>query len=132
MKIACWNVRGMNSPKRQQDVRSIVQKNNIALIGLVETKVRRENSSSIMQNLMEGWQMLQNYQYHSGGRIWVLWNPKVLVISPLLVTDQILHVSATIIEKQVHFHVSNVYGHNTTGERLPLWNDIRSLSGTVP
>ena len=117
---------------RQQEVCSIVQENNIALIGLVETRVRRENIPPIMQNLMGGWQMLQNYNYHLGGKIWVLWNPEVLEVSPTLVTDQILHISATIIEKQVTFLGSFVYGHNTSGERMTLWNDISSLRGNLP
>ena len=32
----------------------------------------------------------------------------------------------------MQFNVSFVYGHNTAGERLSLWNAIRSLTGNLP
>ena len=72
MNVACWNVRGLNSPLRQQEVRALVQENGIGLLGLVETRVSSDNSKVIMTNLLGGWYSINNYSNHPNGRIWVL------------------------------------------------------------
>ena len=117
---------------RQQEVQALVQEHRISLLGLVETKVKAANNSSILQNLLRGWRVLHNYEYHPNGRIWVLWNPTVMDINLLHTLDQMVHVSATFLEKQHTFQASFVYGFNTPGERLPLWADIMHLRGHLP
>ena len=117
---------------RQQEVQSLVHKHQISLLGLVETRVKVTNSSHILQNLLRGWRALDNYAYHPNGRIWVLWNLVVMDINMLYTSDQMVHVSATFLEKQVTFHASFIYGFNTPEERLSLWADIVNLRGQIP
>ena len=100
MKIACWNVRGLNSLARQQEVRSLVQELNISLISLVEIKVRADNSPSISKNLLGGWKLLHNYIHHPSGRVWVLWNLEIIDVSLLWSSNQIIHLSVEIIENR--------------------------------
>ena len=93
-----------------------MQENGIALVGLVETKVSSDNSNDIATNLLGGWRAINNYSSHPNGQVWVLWNPEILDVSILHSTDQLMHVSVTILEQQVAFKASFVYGFNTPGE----------------
>ena len=43
-------------------------------------------------------------------------------------SSQFMHCSVLVLEKQVAFHVTFIYAFNTSVERLPLWEDIVSLS----
>ena len=43
-----------------------------------------------------------------------------------------MHVSVTILEQQLAFKASFVYGFNTPGERLSLWDDLKQLSSQEP
>ena len=43
-----------------------------------------------------------------------------------------VHVSATLLEKQITFQASFIYGFNTPEERLSLWTDIMNLRGQQP
>lgn len=38
--ILCWNVRGLNAPNKQNEVKLLCNKENIGLAGLLETKVK--------------------------------------------------------------------------------------------
>ena len=117
---------------RQKEVRELVQENRVSLLGLVETKVSMENRISLSQNLFRGWSFLNNYSKHPNGRIWILWNPEISDVRLLYKSDQMIHVSATIIEKQTSFLATFVYGLNTPGERLSLWQDIKQISTPTP
>ena len=132
MNVACWNVWGLNSPLRQKEVRALVQENGIGLLGLVETRVSSVNSKVIETNLLGGWHSINNYSNHPNGRIRVLWNPEVLDVSILHSSEQLLHVSVTILEQQIVFSASFVYGFNTPEEWLSLWDDIKQLSSNDP
>ncbi|KAJ8446811.1 hypothetical protein Cgig2_016121 [Carnegiea gigantea] len=40
-----WNVRGLNWPNKQEDVKAFLYSNQISLIGLLETKVKKEKKA---------------------------------------------------------------------------------------
>lgn len=42
MKIAEWNIRGLNNPLKQKEVFSFIQSQKLCFMGVVETKVRRD------------------------------------------------------------------------------------------
>ena len=58
--IASWNVRGLNNPNKQEDVKLFLNKSKIGLVGLMETKVRKQNEMKVAQRLFGGWQWHTN------------------------------------------------------------------------
>ena len=44
-------------PFKQQEVRSLVHSNNVALFGLMETRVDKKNSSKIASAILKGWRV---------------------------------------------------------------------------
>lgn len=45
--LATWNVRGLNASEKQCDVMDFVYKNKLGLVGLLETKLRKDKLASI-------------------------------------------------------------------------------------
>ena len=52
--IASWNVRGLNHPNKQEDVKLFLNKSKIGLVGLMETKVRQGNEQVVAQRTFGG------------------------------------------------------------------------------
>lgn len=48
MKISCWNVRGLNGLLTQNKVASLFKQHDMALIGLLETKMKVDSIPSFM------------------------------------------------------------------------------------
>lgn len=47
--IATWNIRGLNFPAKQKAIKELVLQYKIAIIGLVETKVKEENVEKVVK-----------------------------------------------------------------------------------
>ena len=98
MIVANWNIRGVNQPYKQREVSSLVHKHMITIMGLIETKVHEAQHQRIIQTMLPGWIFLTNYICHPNGRIWVLWNPSLVSIKSLSITDQVIHVEALFLQ----------------------------------
>jgi len=123
-QIASWNVKGLNWPNKQEDLKLFLQLNNIGLVGLLETKIKRHKAESIASNNFRGWNWDNNCDI-SNGRIWVAWQPSVYSITILEKTDQLIHCEATQLSTCKHFHITFIYGHNLALQRQPLWDALQ-------
>ena len=135
MLVGSWNIRGLNDPYKQQEIRALIRRNNLSFLSINETRVREGNSLAIIQHLMPGWLFATNYTHHIGGRIWILWDPNVLLVQVKMITDQLIHVQAMIIQQQRPIEVSCIYGLNYPVPRRTLWRSLCLLSdsmGEVP
>jgi len=47
-KIVSWNVRGMNGPNKQEDLKIFLYQQQVGLIGFLETKVKLQNITQVM------------------------------------------------------------------------------------
>ena len=131
MKMACWNIRGVNSLFKQREIRSLIHSNNISLFRIIETQVQQENSIQIANDLLRGWRYVFNYNHHPNGRIWVFWNPDILDVSVLLDSDQLMHVEVSIIQKQISFLVSFSYGLHSRYQQCQLWQTYARISNSA-
>jgi len=68
-----WNVRGLNDPTKQEDVKCFLHKQGVPLVALLETKVRRENVNQVVNKVFGGWQWDTNAEHVPKVRIWVAW-----------------------------------------------------------
>lgn len=68
--IGSWNVRSLNDPRKQSEVHTLVAKINLAVIGLIETRVKKERCQHVWDCLkLQGWNFFDNYQFANNGRI---------------------------------------------------------------
>ena len=105
----------------------------LSLICLVETRVRIINKPNVIKSVFKDWDMLDNYNSHSLGRIWVGWDPEILKVSKNCETDQIIHCHACLLDNYDTFRISFVYGSNDNRARRALWENMcANLSAGTP
>ena len=49
--LGCWNIRGLNGSKKQKNVHDWIVKNKLIAVGLLETKVSKDNIMSVENGL---------------------------------------------------------------------------------
>ncbi|KAK2652852.1 hypothetical protein Ddye_012708 [Dipteronia dyeriana] len=96
----------------------------LSLVCLVETRVRKTNTPLVVNSIFKNWDILDNYSSHDIGRIWVGWYPRILKISKISETDQIIHCLACILDSNDQFNISFVYGSNDERARRALWDNM--------
>nr|XP_009600461.1 uncharacterized protein LOC104095915 [Nicotiana tomentosiformis] len=116
-----WNVRGLNAPNKQREVKLLCYKERTGLIGLLETKLKQDKVQKIIEKQFSGWRYTTNLNYHYNGRIVVVWRPHFYRVTPLSMNAQVLSFEVYYIPLQVTFGVSFVYAFNTKEERRGLW-----------
>ncbi|XP_074271065.1 uncharacterized protein LOC141594987 [Silene latifolia] len=68
---------------------------------------------------------------HKGGRIWVIWDPRLFEVDILDVSVQCIHTLVTDKARKTKFWFTVVYGLNKAAEREPLWNRLRHFYTAV-
>ncbi|GAV88870.1 Exo_endo_phos domain-containing protein/DUF4283 domain-containing protein/zf-CCHC_4 domain-containing protein, partial [Cephalotus follicularis] len=114
--------RGLNDPIKQREVKSLILENNIAFMGLLETRVRAGNKDRVAKGLPSGLKSVTNHVHSLLGRIWVLWNLISVQFIVIDISPQAIHGSL-IIGKTV-FYVSFMYGSCDYREMRNLWENL--------
>ncbi|KAJ8448880.1 hypothetical protein Cgig2_030736 [Carnegiea gigantea] len=60
MNIICQNIRGMNCPNMQEDIRPSYIKRMLDLFALLETKIKKENEAAISNRIFGRWKAISN------------------------------------------------------------------------
>jgi hypothetical protein len=127
--VGSWNIWGLNSLQKQKTVHAWTQKNNLDIIGLLETKIAAANLASIAPILAPShWQYISNTASHPTCRILVGWNPHTLHLTSLHSSSQWLTCEATQPTQPTPIRITFVYGHNTPAERHALWHYLTQES----
>ena len=109
MKMAIWNIRGLNSPLKQVELRNFISAMHLSFLVLLETRVKSKKSNAIMKACCEGWLSLNNYSEAINGRIWVLWNPAIWSVISQNITDQLVHCRVTSMDGTINCMLTFVY-----------------------
>lgn len=134
MILAFWNVRGLSTPQKQREVLNFVRKNDIDVIGLLETKLTDKNFQFLVGNVFVGLCHVSNFDVHRGSRILVLWNPNTVLINKIGSHEQVINCEVSSRADGQKLISSFVYGHNRVSERRYLWQYLESFSSqsTLP
>jgi len=82
--VGSWNIWGLNGLKKQKTVHEWTQKNNLDIIGLLETKIDAANLASIEPRLSPShWKYISNTTSSPTCRILVGWNTHKLHLTTL-------------------------------------------------
>lgn len=126
VKIGAWNIRGLNDPLKQKEVRRIIFSNNFSLMGVVETKVRLPNIQATAHNCFpKDWLWLDNFTNGPVARILLGWDKDVFSVHLEFKSEQLLVVKVEFCHDNRSFLLSIVYGHNSIMDRRLLWQDLR-------
>lgn len=121
--IASWNIRGLNDPPKQSEIKNLIAKNRVALMGVLETRVREENMEKVLRGIgLKNWDLITNYNEATLGRIWILFDPRVVQIQVEKSTTQLIHWQVQL--EYFRFCWTIVYGHSSAAERVDPWNSL--------
>ncbi|XP_020704255.2 uncharacterized protein LOC110115380 [Dendrobium catenatum] len=132
--MAAWNTRGFNSPDKTLCCKNLVNKFNLDMLFILETRISPTNSSNswFLSNhhvfSQEG--SFDNFAYASPGRIWLKWNTNTVSFKPLFTSSQLVHGMVSTNSNE-HFYIFVVYASNNLEERRNLWNDILEISSSI-
>lgn len=89
--ILCWNVRGLNRRKKQNEVRRFIQTHQIKLCSLLKTRATTPKMGALYLNLCPRWCFTTNLCHAPGGRIILDWYPDVFEIDIRTMSGQPIH-----------------------------------------
>ncbi|KAK9667987.1 hypothetical protein RND81_13G026500 [Saponaria officinalis] len=128
MILSSWNIRGLNAPSKQQEIRAFLLLHKVDLVGILETWVREHNGMGVQRSVLsQSWKLVSNYQCHDNGRIWVAWKSSRVHLEVIGVYDQLIW--CLVKNNGVVFFLAIVYGLNSREGRRRLWGLLDSLIG---
>lgn len=98
---------------------------------LLETRVKKNNSSKIRMNFSKSWSYIDNYSHHHNGRIWLMWKNHEVRINLLHTEEQFIHVEVLSLNNKLQYYVTIVYAMNQIERRRVLWEKIDSLGDNI-
>lgn len=66
MKIASWNIRGLNLPLKQNGVRNFMKQYDIDIMGVLETKLSQPKLERMMRNKFGSFMEINNFHTQVG------------------------------------------------------------------
>ncbi|XP_075076803.1 uncharacterized protein LOC142163419 [Nicotiana tabacum] len=125
-----WNIRGMNKPYKQKELRFFRQKNKIDIFGCLETRVKERRAKSIVTKVDRDWGYCCNYTKAIKGRIWLFWKTH-LIVKILQIHEQFIHCSLEVQTTNSLIMLTTIYARNKVQERASLWHELQILCGQI-
>ena len=131
MKWSFWNVRGMNKRYKQKEIKQFLLNNKVSLAGLIETRVKENNTSTTINSIAAGWKCLNNYKDAVNGRIWIIWDDSWYEVKMIASSAQMIHCYIQERSKGYQFNLTVVYGFNTIEQRKSMWDEMNKMGQSV-
>ncbi|XP_022040503.2 uncharacterized protein LOC110943055 [Helianthus annuus] len=120
-----WNIRGLNRPLKQSEVREIVAENKLDLCAILESHVEVSKLAKVCKFVFRNWNWTSNGSACSRGtRIILGWNADNIDVMVIAQTDQIMHTQVMFKATKKVVFCSLVYAENKYQDRRVLWEDI--------
>ncbi|KAF7144738.1 hypothetical protein RHSIM_Rhsim04G0128800 [Rhododendron simsii] len=89
---AVWSIRGLNNPLKQKEVFSFIQSQQLCMMGVVETKIRREHlDAAVCKCFPSHWLHTTNLDTSgSTARIIMAWDPGVSTVTIISASSQMV------------------------------------------
>ena len=132
MIILAWNIRGLNSPLKQQEVATILTKKKVDVGALIESKLSGTKLDQLSKRRFKRWNIVSNATSSSKARIVVIWNPNTVMIEVLDISEQGINIRINSLIHQTSFCICFVYGYNSIVLRKMLWANLRQWKPVEP
>jgi hypothetical protein len=118
-------------PLKQKEIKKMVSRLKISILCLVETRVKKENFSRIVADMLPGWEVVNNYSKHCLGKIWICWDPGGFVIDPYDIHEQVITCKVISKDSGESWLLSVMYGATNGPDRRRLLQELRLDRATV-
>ncbi|KAK7273781.1 hypothetical protein RIF29_14844 [Crotalaria pallida] len=129
--IACWNIRGLNSPSKQKEVLNFHKRYKVGLLGVLENKLRTNAIEAVMQKIAPGWSYFSDTDICPIGRILVLWRKDMFNVLIMARSGQYTHCLVTEKISNNSFFVTFIYAANDHMERKEVWEVLKGVEKFV-
>ncbi|XP_019240335.1 PREDICTED: uncharacterized protein LOC109220328 [Nicotiana attenuata] len=131
MIVSSWNIRGLNKPFKQIELKAFLFEHKIALLGCLETKIKPRSVTKVKEKFNREWKVYSDEAINERRRIWILWKEQLVQVNITLASDQLVHCK--VRDKSTHntFEITFVYGKNTVTERRNLWDQLRKIRSNI-
>jgi hypothetical protein len=131
MNFLIWNVRGLNHPSKQKEVKNMIKCHKISFICLIETRVKIQKADVIRSYIVPDWDYVYNYDQHFLGRIWVCWKKDEFEVTVLDKSYQSINCVVKSIKNNLNWFQSFIYGDNKGVDRKLLWMNLALMKTKV-
>lgn len=129
--ILIWNLRGLNNPNKQKELKKVIQEQKAGLCCLLETKIKNDKFSEVYRNMCKDWCIATNFTCCKGGKILLAWLSDLFQVTILNTHSQYIHIKITNIALNFQFHCTMIYGVSNLKGREELWNDLKLISDQI-
>ncbi|XP_021991413.1 uncharacterized protein LOC110888181 [Helianthus annuus] len=123
--VATWNIRGLNRPLKQNEVRVLIAENQLSVCAILETHVNVNNLHKVCKSVFRRWSWSSNGNLcQRGTRIIMGWNTDDVDLMVLYQSDQVVHTQIRFKAESKVFFCSFVYAENKYQDHRKLWEDL--------
>ena len=79
-RLLVWNVRGVNSPLKHRDIKTLITQTRAGFVSLLETKIRNKDMGKFYESVFLGLCFTSNNPWLDRGRIILAWNPIYFIV----------------------------------------------------
>ncbi|XP_060210524.1 uncharacterized protein LOC132637460 [Lycium barbarum] len=101
--------------------------NKVNLIAITEHRVQQRVAIQLIKKIARRWSWCAKYNSTGKGRIWVLWDPMAVDYEKLEKQDQYIHGKVHVMDLNIKFQFTAIYGLHTIENRKSLWRDLKNL-----
>jgi len=131
MKLLSWNIRGLNMPLKQKEIRRMVFSHRISILCLLETRVKQDNFPKVAGSMLPGWEIINNYSKHCLGKIWICWDPGGVKLEVFDIHSQVITCRVISKDSGANWVIFAVYGATNGPDRRCLWTKLQLLKATM-
>ena len=123
--IASWNIRGMGTLDKQNEIKKLINDHKLSVCAILETQAKSKELDRVCTKIFNNWSWCTNMaKYRKGCRIVVGWNSTVVDVEVLFISWQVIFCLVQTVQRKTKFFCNFVYAANHGNERTVLWNEI--------
>lgn len=127
--ILCWNVRGLNDGAKRASVRNVISASGASIVCLQETKIENWTQSLLIDTV--GPELARNCTVlpaiGTAGGILLATSDRYFHMQPLPPTDHSTSIKITMLEENVSWCLTGVYGPQEDQDKINFLQEISNL-----
>ncbi|XP_050207366.1 uncharacterized protein LOC126656792 [Mercurialis annua] len=127
--IGTWNIRGLNDPIKQSEMKNLIVSKSLYAMGILETRVRPVNFDKVWKSCkLFKWNVINNNSFSELGRIWITYDPALIQISNITYSAQCIQCEVNWENNEFLWSVA--YGSNDEIDSKNLWRELMNFRST--
>ena len=125
LTIAAWNIRGLGTVSKQDEIKNLIWNEKLSICAVLETHMKKNRIEQVCANVFGSWQWQNNVHMSSKGcRIAVGWDANNVICSLVHATSQAMLYHIEILSTQKTMFCTFIYAANKGRDRKELWKDL--------